>query len=64
LDSIGKRLNFLPKAEAPRLKPQIGEFPCIFPWNREPTGGDRFAVWSGRDGLGLHVLGCRAFAVV
>jgi hypothetical protein len=25
------------------LKPEIGEFPCIFPWNREPTGGDRFA---------------------
>ena len=25
------------------FKPEIGEFPCIFPWNREPTGGDRFA---------------------
>jgi hypothetical protein len=25
------------------LKSEIGEFPCIFPWNREPTGGDRFA---------------------
>ncbi len=25
------------------LKPEIGKFPCIFPWNREPTGGDRFA---------------------